>query len=131
VAFTLDTHDQAYLSSQEGKQLPVEHCLRGSEGWQLYGRVADYCDDATPTFAKTTFGSVELCDYLRRQDFDEVELVGLVSNICVLSNAVLAKAALPNAEIAVDAACTAGPDPLLHGKALDVPEGIQVTVRNR
>lgn len=131
VVFTFDTHDEYYLTTQEGSRLPVEHCVRESDGWKLYGKVASYLNEGTPCFIKGTFGSEKLACYLARQQFDSVELVGLVSNICVLANAVLAKTALPEAEIVVDAACTASADANLHEKALDVMEGLQITILNR
>ena len=83
------------------------------------------------TICKETFGSLTLANYLASGQFDTVELFGLVSNICVLSNAVLAKAALPEAEIIVDASCTASADPALHAKALDVLEGLFITVTKK
>lgn len=130
IVVTLDTHGDDYDNTQEGRKLPVPHCLRGTEGWRLYGETAALCEDCR-AFEKPTFGSAQLFDYLREGDFDQVELCGLVSNICVLSNAVLAKAALPEAEIIVDAAATAAADPDMNKKALDVLEGVQITVINR
>lgn len=132
VAFTLDTHEENYLHTQEGQKLPVIHCLRGAPGWELYGQVGKACRAEDPIFEKSAFPSLELGNWLREKGYDRVELVGLVSYICVISNAVIAKAALPEAEILVDAACTAGPDAALHAKALDVMEGaLQITVINR
>lgn len=131
VVFTFDTHAEQYLQTLEGRKLPVVHCIKNTPGWQLYGRIADVCRQDDVRIEKPGFGSMELAGYLRAGGFDQVELVGLVSNICVISNAVLAKAALPEAEILVDAACTASADPVLHEKALDVLEGLQVTVINR
>lgn len=128
VIFTLDTHKENYLDTQEGKKLPIPHCIEHTPGWELYGETAGYCDDHTVTFYKPTFGSLELANFLREEWYDEVELVGLVSNICVLSNAVLAKAALPEAIITVDASCTASADPVLHQKALDLLENLQINV---
>lgn len=129
--FTFDTHAPDYLSTQEGRKLPVPHCEKGTDGWKLYGAVAKYLPKAAACFEKTTFGSLELAEYLKASGFDVVELVGLVSNICVLSNAILAKAALPEAEIVVDAACTASADASMNEKALDILQGVQVVVKNR
>lgn len=131
VAFTFDTHGEDYLETQEGKNLPVTHCVWGMPGWELYGRVADYCDALTPCFHKPAFGSMALAYYAKTQGYEEVELCGLVSNICVISNAVLVKAALPEARVSVDARCTACADPAMNEKALDVMEGLQVAVTNR
>ena len=124
VVFTLDTHTPDYLSTQEGRKLPAVHCVRGSVGWELYGETARAAREAD-------LPSLALGEWLKGQDYGQIELVGLVSNICVLSNVVIAKAALPEAEIVVDAACTASFDPALHEKCLDVLAGLQVTVTNR
>lgn len=131
IVFTFDTHDPDYLNTQEGRKLPVPHCIRGTNGWELYGAVAKAAWDEDKVFRKPTFPSLELGQWLKEREYAQVELCGLVSNICVLSNAVIAKAALPEAEIIVDANLTASGDPVLHEKALDVLESIQVTVLNR
>ncbi len=131
VAFTFDTHTQDYLSTQEGKHLPVAHCIKGSEGWKLYGRVQELHDEGGLTFHKGTFGSLALADYLKNKDYTTIELIGVVSNICVISNAILCKAALPEAEIIVDASCTASFDDEINKKALDVMESLQIKVINR
>ena len=128
VVFTFDTHAENYLETLEGKNLPVVHCIKDSDGWQLYGKVKDAMSETDKTFIKYTFGSDKLFDYLRENDFDEIELVGLVSNICVLSNAVLAKAAKPEANIIVDSKATASFDEDLNAKTFDILRGIQVTV---
>lgn len=131
VAFTFDTHGADYMQTQEGKNLPVAHCLRDSEGWSLYGRVAGYCTEQTPCFYKPVFGSFALAEFVKEREYDAIELCGLVSNICVLSNAVLVKAALPEAVVMVDARCTDCFDPQMNQKALDVMEGLQIQVVNR
>ena len=132
VAFTFDTHGADYLDTQEGRKLPVPHCIAGSPGWALYGETSRALDPARDKcIRKSAFPSLELGDWLRTQSYEQVELAGLVSYLCVLSNAVVVKAALPEAELTVDAACTAGPDPALHEKALDLLEALQVTVINR
>ncbi len=141
VSFTLDTHHKNYLETQEGKKLPIPHCIEGTEGFELYGATALTLTDADEVFMKPTFGSAELFERLNKaqeiaaglgvEPFASIELVGLVSNICVLSNAVIARTACPNVPIIVDAACTASSDPVLNEKALDVLEGIQIQVINR
>ena len=131
-AFTLDTHGADYLDTQEGRKLPVPHCLRGSDGWQLYGETGRALDRARDlVVCKPAFPSLEQAERLKTQGYDRVELAGLVSYLCVLSNAIMVKAALPEAEIVVDASCTAGPDPALHAKGLDLMEALQITVLNR
>lgn len=131
IAFTFDTHGADYLQTEEGKHLPVPHCLKGSEGWQLYGKAAGYCTAETPCFEKSTFGCAELVPFLQKKGYATVELCGVVTNICVLSNAVIAKAALPNAEIVVDAACVASGDAPLSAKTFDLLENLHTTVLNR
>jgi len=131
VAFTFDTHTEDYLNTQEGRSLPVSHCIKGTEGWYLYGKIATLCLGKDMRFEKNTFGSLELTGYLVQNKYDSIELVGVVSNICVLSNAVLAKAALPEAVIVVDASCTASNDDQLNEEALNVMESLQIKVMNR
>ena len=130
IVFTFDTHNEDYLSTREGKNLPVRHCIRNTPGWELYGSISGMCDVTARRFEKNAFGSLELAAYLAQNKYDSVELVGLVSNICVLSNAVLAKAALPEAEIIVDASCTASYDNDLNRKTLEVMQGMQIEVIN-
>lgn len=131
LVFTFDTHGTDYLETLEGKNLPVVHCIKGSDGWELYGRTGDYLQKAAAVIEKEAFGSLPLGELLKKGQYDEVELVGLVSSICVISNAVIAKAALPKAQVMVDASCTAGADRKLHEEALDVMEGLQIEVTNR
>ena len=130
VMFTFDTHGEDYLNTQEGRHLPVAHCLRNTDGHKLYGRVAGLILESDQRFCKNTFGSDELYRYLRTNPFESIELVGLVSNICVISNAVLAKTAQPETPVLVDANCTASNDSRLHQAALDVMAGLQMQIIN-
>ena len=130
VVYTLDTHTSEYLSTQEGKLLPFPHCIKGTAGWELYGQTASLLSNCR-AFEKPTFGSLELCEYLKSGQYNEVELIGVVTNICVISNAILAKAAMPEATITIDARCTASNDKALHDKALDVLESLQCRIINR
>ena len=127
VVCTLDTHGEDYSETQEGHKLPIPHCLRGTQGWELYGKTAELLKDCRK-FEKPVFGSAGLFEFLRETPYSSIELCGLVSNICVISNAVLARTAQPEAEIVVDAACTASNDPALNEAVLRVLEGLQVTV---
>ncbi len=131
VAFTFDTHGEDYLQTQEGRQLPIPHTLQNTDGWQLYGRVAEAIRPDDPVFHKPAFGSAALFDYLRQTPFESIELVGVVSSICVISNAILAKTAQPETPVRVDASCTAGADTHLHDAALDVMAGLQIAVTGR
>ena len=129
IVYTLDTHFENYMETQEGKNLPVPHCIKGSEGHGLCDELKDLLADKR-SFEKLTFGSIGLAEYLKENasDISAIEVCGLVSNICVLSNAVIAKAAAPEAEVIVDSKLTASFAPDLHQATLDVLKGIQVTV---
>jgi len=131
VVFTLDTHYNDYLDTQEGRRLPVAHCLKYTDGHELYGHVKTLSLDSDMRFCKLTFGSDALYSFLKAEPFQSIELIGLVSNICVIANAVLAKTAQPETPILVDAKCTASHDEHLHRAALDVMEGLQIQVINR
>ena len=130
VLFTRDTHETWYLETQEGKNLPVPHCIRGTEGWQIRKEL-----DAlrkTDPIDKETFGSTDLAaDLLALHEDEEIgsiTLVGLCTDICVISNALLLKATLPEVPIYVDAACCAGVTPESHENALKAMEACQIKV---
>jgi nicotinamidase/pyrazinamidase len=128
VVFTFDTHGEDYLKTQEGRNLAVPHCLKGSAGHELYGETAKLILDTDQRFYKPTFGSDELYEYLKATPFTSIELVGLVSNICVIANALLAKTAQPETPIIVDSDCTASHDTKLNEAALAVMKGLQIRV---
>ena len=135
VLFTRDTHFENYLATREGKNLPVEHCIKGSHGWQVYGETAKALEEVgAKAIDKLVFG-MDVSDpavaAVLPETADEIELVGLVSNICVVSNAVVLQSKYPEATITVDAACTDSFDKDLHQKVLDVLSGFQVRVINR
>lgn len=135
VFFTRDTHFENYLETREGKNLPVVHCIKGSEGWQVYGETAKALTEVeAPGIDKLVFG-MDVTDpataAVLPETADEIELVGLVSNICVVSNAVVLQSKYPEATIIVDAACTDSFDKSLHEKVLDVLSGFQVKVLGR
>jgi len=128
VMFTFDTHLENYMDTQEGRHLPVAHCIEGTEGHKLYGKVADKILETDKKFYKNTFGSDELYQYLKTEQFISIELVGLVSNICVIANAILAKTAQPESTVIVDSKNTASHDSKLHQATLDVMSGLQIEV---
>ena len=135
VYFTRDTHFEDYLQTREGRNLPVVHCVRGAPGWQVYGQTAQaLAQVGAVAIDKLSFG-MDVSDpataAVLPERADEIELVGLVSNICVVSNAVTLQSKYPQAAITVDAACTDSFDKGLHEKVLDVLEGLQVKVLNR
>lgn len=128
VVFTLDTHTEDYLATAEGRKLPVVHCVKDTPGHGLYGRIAEAVQPEDIVIEKPAFGSLRLADYLRRLSPDEVELCGLVTDICVLSNAVIAKAALPESRVIVDSAACSCADREAHERALAVMRGVQIDV---
>lgn len=131
VVFTLDTHDEAYLTTEEGLNLPVKHAIKDTYGWQLYGKVKSKVRSQEQCIKKNTFGSSNLALYLQKNQYQEIELIGIITNMCVIANAIIAKTYNPNAKIIVDAECTASNDSLLHHKALDVMESIHIKIKNR
>lgn len=128
VIFTFDTHKEDYLNTQEGKKLPVPHCILGTDGHKLYGKTALTKKENDKCFFKECFGSAELFDYLRENSFDSIELCGVVSNICVISNAVLAKTAQPETKIVVDSSCIASNDNELNEAVINVMKSLQIEV---
>lgn len=127
---TRDTHGEDYLQTAEGRKLPVVHCVKGTEGWQLHPQIEAQADKAH-IIDKPTFGSVALMEMLREENEKEplaIELVGLCTDICVVSNALLLKAAMPETEILVDKNCCAGVTPETHRAALATMEMCQIQI---
>ena len=129
ILFTRDTHGADYLETQEGKRLPVEHCIKGTHGWQL----ADAVQEAFPLWQncvinKPTFGSMALAEMLKGRSFDGIELIGLCTDICVISNAMLVKAVLPQVPVCVRADCCAGVTPQSHQTALEAMKMCQIEI---
>lgn len=130
VIATMDTHGADYLQTQEGRFLPVEHCIRGSLGWQLHPKVAPLLKGAK-IYEKPGFGSLELAEDLKALGEEiELELIGLCTDICVVTNALLLKAAMPEVRITVDAACCAGVTVEKHLAALETMRSCQIQIEN-
>ena len=124
VIFTRDTHTADYLNTQEGRNLPVVHCVKGTPGWEIAPEL-DTAGDMV--IDKPAFGSVALAEMIAAmQDADSVELVGLCTDICVISNAMLIKARMPEMPVSVDAACCAGVTPESHDNALSAMKMCQI-----
>ncbi len=132
VLFTRDTHENAYLDTQEGRNLPVPHCIRGTHGWEICDMLLPYVKE--DVIDKVTFGSSELGGLLKAMDeadpIRSVTLIGLCTDICVISNAMIVKAFLPEVPVTVDAACCAGVTPESHRNALSAMKMCQITVEN-
>ena len=132
VIATMDTHDEGYMQTQEGKNLPVMHCIKGTDGWKIRPDIAELLTGAR-IYEKPTFGSTALAADLKdlsEKEEIELELIGLCTDICVVSNALLLKASMPEIKISVDAACCAGVTPQKHLAALETMRSCQIDVKN-
>ena len=123
VIFTRDTHFADYMQTQEGKKLPVEHCIKDTDGWQICDELRPFVDTVVD---KKTFGSVDLPVMI--VDADEIELCGLCTDICVISNAMILKATFPEVKITVDSKCCAGVTVESHNTALDAMKAVQIEI---
>lgn len=137
VVTTYDTHDANYLGTQEGSLLPVEHCIVGSDGWMLADPIREAIrrrGGEYKEFYKGTFGSTELGSWLSgltKHGLEEVEFTGVCTDICVISNAIIAKAFIPEVPISVDASCCAGVTPESHRNALEAMKQCQIIIKNQ
>ncbi len=128
VIFTMDTHQSDYLSTQEGRLLPIKHCIEGTQGFEIYSDLKEVMYASDLIFKKPTFGSLSLGEYLKHQSYASIELVGLVTNMCVISNAVIAKSALPESSIIIDSRLCASFSDELHEKALDIMASLHMHI---
>lgn len=132
VIFTRDTHTEDYLNTLEGKNLPVPHCIAGTHGWEIAENLTKYFQGTLWAVNKPTFGSTDLMKELKliEKHYGKIELefVGLVSNICVLSNVIMAKAYFPESEIKVDSSCCAGTSIEAHKEAMDMMASCHVQI---
>lgn len=129
VVFTRDTHYEDYSQTQEGRNLPVPHCMKGTDGWNIRAELEELRIDKMKVFDKRTFGSKELAEYLaENKELEEITLIGLCTDICVISNALLIKAFLPETEIKVDEKCCAGVTVQSHKNALEAMKMCQITI---
>ena len=126
IVFTRDTHVPNYLDTQEGKYLPIVHCVEGTEGWEIIDKLKPYAETIVD---KPTFGSIRLMEWAVQQRYTDIELVGLCTDICVVSNALLLKAALPESRISVDSSCCAGVTPESHEAALSTMRMCQIEIK--
>ncbi len=134
VFYTRDTHEGNYMDTQEGHNLPVPHCIRGTAGWEIHPELEELrTNSGEKVLDKVTFGSVELGQVLKEIDEKEaissITLVGLCTDICVISNAMIVKAFLPEVKILVDASCCAGVTPKSHDTALEAMKMCQIEIQ--
>lgn len=133
VLATRDTHGENYLETQEGKKLPVVHCVKGTEGWEIKKEIQELL--LAKPIDKPTFGSMALAGILKEfqenmEPIESITLIGLCTDICVISNAMILKAAFPEIPIIVDASCCAGVTPESHKRALEAMKACQIEVIN-
>ncbi len=128
IIFTRDTHFDNYMQSQEGTKLPIPHCIKGTDGWQICRELQPY---AKTIVDKITFGSVDLPQIIKNysEPIDEIELCGLCTDICVISNAMILKATFPEVKITVDASCCAGVSKDSHNTALNAMRAVQIDIK--
>lgn len=128
IIFTRDTHNNNYMDTQEGKNLPVPHCILGTKGWEISEKLSV---NHSLVINKPSFGSIDLAENLKFYDnLEEIELVGLCTDICVISNAMILKATFPEIKITVDASCCAGVTPESHKNALAAMKMCQINIIN-
>lgn len=125
VVFTRDTHHEDYLNTTEGKKLPVPHCIKGTDGWQITSKIEVFDDKIID---KPTFGSLELAEYVDKFNVSSIEIIGLCTDICVISNAMIMKAKFPEINISVDSSCCAGVTPESHNNALKAMEMCHIEI---
>ena len=140
ILFTQDTHQEDYLNTSEGGKLPVPHCIEGTEGWQINEAILTTWRNNNSTvkipnltentFKKPVFGSVDLVAYLKSRiaDIAEIEVLGVCTDICVISNAIMIKNTMPDIKIRINAACCAGTTPQSHTEALNVMQMCHIDV---
>lgn len=126
VVFTRDTHNEEYLDTSEGRNLPVKHCIKGTKGWQITS-IIEVSDDKI--IDKPSFGSLELAEYVSNLEVNSIEIVGLCTDICVISNAMILKAKLPEINISVDSSCCAGVTKKSHQNALEAMKMCQIEIK--
>ncbi len=127
VIFTRDTHYADYMQTQEGRKLPVEHCIKDTDGWQICDELRKY---AKNVIDKETFGSINLPQIIGEfgEEIEEIELCGLCTDICVISNAMILKAAFPETKISVDSKCCAGVSEESHNNAINAMKAVQIEI---
>ena len=144
ILFTKDTHDENYLKTLEGDKLPIPHCVRGTPGWSLIKDISTLADGYSnfllysdgevvrSRVLKETFGSIKLCEILKKYEYEieDIVFMGFCTDVCVISNALMARAYLPNTRIIVDASCCAGTTLEKHLAALEVMKSCQIDVIN-
>lgn len=127
IIFTKDTHENNYLNTIEGKNLPIIHCLKNSEGHKLYKDLENISKSYT-VINKETFPSIDLINVLKNKEYEEIYVCGVITNICVISNAIILKAIYPNTNINIIKSCCASNDLELESKSLDIMKNLHFNI---
>ena len=133
VLSTRDTHEENYMETQEGKKLPVVHCVKGTPGWQIHPQIAPYLKETPidkPTFGSLGLGQVLKAYHTYEEPIESITLIGVCTDICVISNALLLKAYMPEVPVIVDASCCAGVSYETHKQALEAMKVCQIEIIN-
>lgn len=126
VVYTQDTHDDLYLSTLEGKKLPIIHCVRGTSGWNISEKIYR---ESCPIIEKNSFGSLDVATYLKTlENTESIEFIGLCTDVCIISNVLITKAKMPEIPIIVDASCCAGSTIQGHQSALCAMKSCQIDI---
>lgn len=128
IIFSQDTHQENYLSTREGKKLPIPHCIQNTHGWEIIPELAEVKEQKGIVFEKETFGSRSMAGYIMEQGYDAVELIGVCTDICVISNAMTIRAFAPELEISINEACCAGVTPQSHQTAIEAMKACQINI---
>lgn len=130
IIFLKDTHDKNYMKTIEGKNLPVVHCIKGTKGWEIYGKINSYSKNKKLVFEKNTFGSTKLFNYLtkNKNKYGQIELCGLLTNMCVLVNACIACSVCSNTTIVIDKKCVASNDKSLESAAFKILKNLNIKI---
>lgn len=126
IVFTKDTHFEDYLNTQEGENLPVTHCVENTYGWEIVDEIKNMIMPEDKVFCKNAFGSIELAKYLK--DYDEIVFLGVCTDICVISNAVLLKSFSPETKVSVIKSCVAGVTPKSNASAIETMKSLQIKI---
>lgn len=133
VLATRDTHGEDYMDTEEGRNLPVVHCVRDTKGWQIHPEIAALLTEQPidkPTFGSLGLGQVLSAYHKQQEPIESITLIGVCTDICVISNALLLKAYMPEVPVTVDASCCAGVTPETHGQALEAMKVCQINIVN-
>lgn len=128
IIFSQDTHQEDYLFTQEGRKLPIRHCIQDTKGWEIIPELEEIAKKNGTVFLKDTFGSRSMAEYMKDHNYEEIEMIGVCTDICVISNAMTIKSFAPESEISVKESCCAGVTPQSHRTAIEAMKACQINI---